>query len=177
MLALLALAALATDLQIAVEADVTHVALTCGTERLEQAVARLPDGRAGVTFPIRPGRECDVTLTKKVGSIEQIGVWRCESRGCAQESAGGRDLGQVPAGTIKLLFVSETTHNQAELSCPSGYRERADLVDQVATFTGVPADGNCTINFKGGPPLKYVGLASGAWECHIVSNTPVCRLQ
>lgn len=176
-LALMLATAQASDLVVAVDADVTHVALQCGAERLEQAVARTADGRTGATFPIRPGRDCDVVLTRKVGTLEQLGTWRCDAGGCVQEAGAGMDLGEVPSGTIKLLLATETTHDQAELTCPSGYRERAALVDRVATFTGVPGAGNCTVNFKGGPPLKYVGLASGGWECHIVSNTPVCQEQ
>ncbi|MBW1878546.1 MAG: hypothetical protein JRI25_00820 [Deltaproteobacteria bacterium] len=177
--ALLNPVAQAEDLTILVESGTSHIALNCGSDQYGQDAAegmRQADGRVAHTFPIRPSRECQVTITREVGSLEQLGTWACTNSGCIEQGGGAAPV-SVPVGTLRVLMAMGTSHNQLELVCVSGYRERVPLEDHVGTFTGVPSSEDCTLNFKGGPPMKYRPISWGAWECHLVSNTPVCKKQ
>jgi hypothetical protein len=167
----------AEDLTVLVDSGISHVALDCGTEQFEATQGmRQADGQVAYTFPIRPGRECQVTVTRTLGSLEQLGTWACTSAGCTQQGGGAAPV-SVPDGTIRVLVALGTSHNQLELACVSGYRERVPVEDHVGTFSGVPRGEDCTLNFKGGPPMKFRPISWGAWECHLVSNTPVCKEQ
>lgn len=175
--ALLSPLAHAEDLTVVVDADVSHVTLVCDSDKFEADTAsgsREADGRRAVTFPIRPGRQCNVTVTRQLGSLEQLGKWSCTNSGCTQLS-GATERPQVAPGEVLILVKTGTGHNQLELTCPSGYRERTMVADFKGSFTGVPAGDECTLNFKGGSPMKFTGVGQGAWECHLVSNTPVCQ--
>lgn len=176
--ALLAAPAHADDLTVIVDSEVESIRLECGTDTYDKAVSegtRRGDGQVALAFPIRPGRECEVTLIRDVGSLEQLGTWACAETGCLRQDQGER-IDTAP-GEVHLLIKADLPHDVLELSCPGGYRVRAPISEHRALFTDVPADQDCVLNFKGGPPMKFAPMGWGAWNCHLVSNTPVCKKQ
>lgn len=169
----------AADMQIVVDGDVSHVKLTCDREVIEKDLSAVrPTGTQTVTLPVYPGRQCTIEVTKRLGQLEQIGEWRCTDSGCSQTAADSGPVMTAGPGEIAVFIAAEVPHTQLELTCPSGYRERVDISESKATFSGVPSGEGCTMLFKGGPPYKANDLSSGtAYRCHIVSNTPVCKPQ
>ena len=177
--ALFATPAHAEDLTIHVAADIERVVLQCGSEVYEKRPSegtRTDDGRVAVTFPIRPGRDCKVFLLQPAGSVEQVGTWGCTASGCTNEGVDEASLITPGPGELYLLLGVDFPHTQLELSCDSGYRERITVNSHRGVFAGVPDDA-CTVNFKGGPPMKFKPLTPGVWQCHIVASTPVCKKQ
>lgn len=178
--ALFAPPAHAEDLTILVGPDVSHVALVCGLDHYDKATSAgktRADGRVAVTFPIQPGRDCKVLLTAVVpGDYEQLGTWACTPAGCTK--AGGNQAPTVTAapGELHVLMGPGLTQTELELSCVSGYRQRTDVADHQGVFKGMnSSDNDCTLNFKGGPPMRFRPIGPGVWQCHLVSDTPVCK--
>jgi len=60
-----------------------------------------------------------------------------------------------------------------EVSCPSGFRQRASFSDGSATLSGLPAE-SCVANFKGGPPARFSPLTAGIWRCQFTGTTMSC---
>lgn len=175
--ALLLAPAHAEDLRVEVPADIHAMALVCGTERIERMRHEgtpTGSGKLAYTFPIYPGRSCEVVLIQTIGTLEQLGTWSCSSAGCTRQDAAPGAVTAGP-GEVKLLMGSDLPHTEMELSCDSGYRSRVPVVEHQGTFTGVPEGDECTLNLKGGAPLKYRPLSPGAWQCHLVTGTLLCR--
>jgi hypothetical protein len=173
---LLAGVAHADDMTIQTAADVQAIKLTCGLETYEKTstqAQRTASGGLEFSFPLYPGRECSVELTHTVGAAEQFGKWSCSASGCSRIDASGGSL-SVPPNTVHVLWKADTSHNQLELTCSSGYRERVAMNNHEGTFSGVPDGDECTLQLKGGPPMKFRPLSPGAWECFVVSSTPKC---
>jgi len=179
LLALLSAPAHAEDLTLFVASDVTHVSLTCGPDRYEADTSKgqhRPDGRTALTFPIRPGRKCQATLTQQLpGDFEQLGSWNCTAAGCARVGGANAPTVSAAPGQLRVLMAPDLAHTQLELTCVSGYRERTAVSDHQGVFTGLKDGDDCTLNFKGGPPMKFKPIGPGVWQCHLVSDTPVCQ--
>jgi hypothetical protein len=60
-----------------------------------------------------------------------------------------------------------------EVTCPSGFRSRAEISENTSVFDGLPAE-DCTLFFKGGPPARYPGVRAGTWYCHLSGGSAVC---
>ncbi len=177
-LALFTPAALADELVVHTPADITQMALVCDGERLERPASqgtRTADGLLAFSFPIRPGRVCALSLTRDAGSIEQVGTWKCDFAGCMRQDAD--PTAGITAGPSELVVVLDRgfSHNQIELTCPSGLRDRADVSGNQVRFGSVPAGAECTLNFKGGPPMRFSPIGPGVHLCHLVGSTPVCK--
>src|SRR5690606_29873520 len=127
------------------------------------------------TFPIRPGRTCSLSVTREIGALEQVGTWSCSTSGCMRQDSD--PTAGITAGADELIVVLDRgfSHNQLELTCPSGLRERADVASMQARFKGVPSDTECVLNFKGGPPMRFNPVTTGVYLCHLVGTTPVCK--
>lgn len=150
------------------------VVLVCGADRYERAVPRGSTGAVTVTFPMRPGRECSVQLMQNAGTLTQMGSWRCTEHGCAEVIQDIGDIEVLAPGEVKIVTTVDLPHPTVELSCPSGYRQRAPVTDYIARFSGVPQD-DCTLMFKGGAPYRYRPIGWGTWACSVVSATLVCE--
>jgi len=177
LLAALVAPALAEDLRVEVPDTIHHMALVCGTERTDRTRedgVPTGNGKLAYTFPIYPGRNCEVVLVQTVGSLEQLGTWSCSNSGCTRTDSGPGPVSVAP-GEVKLLLADELPHTELELSCASGYRARVPLADHQGSFQGVPDGVDCTVNLKGGPPLKFSPLSPGAWQCHLVAGTLICK--
>lgn len=175
---LLAAPAHADDLTVIVDAEVESVRLECGMDTYEKTVSegtRQGTSRVALSFPIRPGRQCEVTLIRDVGSLEQLGTWACAESGCLRQDQGEQI--EAGPGEVHVLVEADLPHEMLELSCPGGYRMRTAIAEHRAVFNDVPADQDCVLNFKGGPPMRFTPMGWGAWTCHLVSNTPVCKKQ
>jgi len=164
----------ADDLVVSVPRTMQTVVLQCGDQRYEQSVPRSVTPMAEVTFPIRPGRQCDVSFTQSVGQLTQIGKWTCTETGCVEDIIDIGAVEALPPGQVKLVISQELTHPTVELSCPSGYRQRAAVSEHIALFSDVPPD-ECTLMFKGGAPYRYNPIGWGTWACSVVSATLVCE--
>ncbi len=164
----------ADDLVVSVPTSADRVILQCGEQRYERTVPRSPSPTVDMTFPIRPGRECSVSFVRNAGSLTQFGKWACTETGCTEVE---QDIGEVvalPPGHVKLVLSEELAHPMVEMSCPSGYRQRAPVVDHIVLFTDVSPD-DCTLNFKGGQPYRYRPVGWGTWACSVISATLVCE--
>jgi hypothetical protein len=62
-----------------------------------------------------------------------------------------------------------------EVTCPSGYRQRASISAGKASFSGVPSD-SCMLYFKGGAPAQFGPVRGGqSLKCSIQATTAVCN--
>ena len=91
---------------------------------------------------------------------------------CKHQRAPGEANGQL--GAVEVRVRPGTPAEAVEIRCPSGYRQRADLVDQRATLSDVPVE-DCALFFHGGVLAKYPGVRGGmVAECSIRGTTAVC---
>lgn len=164
----------ADDLEIEVPRDVTAVVLHCGGDPIRQEVPPPVGPSARVHFPMWPGRRCEVTLERAVGSLTQIGSWRCDDAGCVERTSEEAPAPPLAAGELRVLVTERVNNTALELTCPGGYRQRSVVADHSARFTGVPNE-DCELWFKGGAPLRFRPVRPATWTCDVVSATAVCR--
>lgn len=159
--------ALAEPLSIHVDPDVSEVAVKCGSQ-----VNKYTPREGRVLLPTAPSSACEVSLTRKVGSVMGPGTVHCDQRGCERTVAGKR-VGDVEPGVISILLAPGTPARSLELDCEDDIRQRVEIVNNAVRFEGVP-DKTCTIYFKGAVPGKYRPISWGTWTCHLESSTAVC---
>lgn len=167
-------AASADDLVVSVPSSVDVVQLQCGPESYEQRVPRSVGPTADVRFPIRPGRPCEVTFVRNVGSLTQLGNWSCSEDRCSEVVEDVGPVEQLAPGEVKIIAAAALPHPTVELTCRSGFRQRAPVSDHIARFSAVP-DEECELFFKGGAPYHFRPLRWGTWYCSVVSSTLVCE--
>lgn len=157
----------APPLQVTVPKDVDTVVLDCAGKRLE---ARPVAGVA--TFAEAPA-SCKVLALRPIGQIAGPGEFTCDDAGCKLEETHHLAISDGP-GRLNVVMTGAYDTKWLELTCSaSGYRVRADIVENTATFTGVPA-GDCALYYKGATPAQYRGISSGSWRCSLTGTTAVC---
>jgi hypothetical protein len=163
----LALANAPLELQIA-DSRVVAVVLECGANT-EKAVVK--NGVA--TFPAVPKASCTVNFIRKSGTITGPGLWNCTLDTCTQE-----DVHHAPVtdadGRLNVIITGGAEGSMSlELTCPSGYRERAAIQENTAVFNAVPKE-DCMLLFKGGVPARYNHIGWGTYSCALTGTTAVC---
>ncbi|MCA9569219.1 MAG: hypothetical protein KC656_15325, partial [Myxococcales bacterium] len=84
-------------------------------------------------------------------------------------------MGDAP-GRVTIVLTDNSTQ-LLELSCPSGYRERAPVLTNTAVFEGVPGFEDCDLWWKNAAPGKGRKIRPGTWYCQNNKGTGVCRRQ
>jgi len=90
-------------------------------------------------------------------------------------AAAPRAAPSAAPGTIKVsitggMFLS------AQVSCPSGVKERAALSGGSAIVQRIPAGEDCTLNFTGGAPSQYRPVRAGnAYTCTLSGGATTCK--
>ncbi|MCK6520487.1 protein kinase [Myxococcota bacterium] len=80
----------------------------------------------------------------------------------------------VPSGSLTVSLPGGGA-TSVEVTCPSGYRQRASINGGKASFSGVPSD-SCMIYFKGGAPAQFGPVRGGqSLKCSIQATTAVCN--
>ena len=123
-------------------------------------------------FTEAPSAECKVDVVRRAGTISGPGVWTCDLSGCNQKDLHHRAISDAP-GRVNVVSTGLAPSASLEIKCPGGYRERAQITENTATFEGVP-DEECTLLFKGGVPAKYNPLGWGTYYCRLTGTTAVC---
>jgi hypothetical protein len=168
LLALASPVADAATLEITVtDPRVTALVLECadGTHKL------VVDGGRAV-LEKRP-KDCVVNQVVRSGSITAPGAWTCGLEGCTQQDVAHRDVSDAD-GRINVIVASDLPKGSwLELTCPQGFRERASVEENTATFDAVPEE-ECTLWFKGGVPAKFTRMRWGTWQCLLSGTTAVC---
>ena len=167
----LALSAQASPLTLQIDDPyVIAVVLECGRDLMKATVS------GGVaTFDSVPDN-CTVDLIRRTGVIDKPGTWTCGLDGCTMDDVHHAPISDA-AGRINVVITGETGGNSSlEVTCPSGYRLRADISEATATFDDVPAE-DCLLSFKGGAPAKFRGITQGTWYCNLVGTAAVCNRQ
>lgn len=157
----------AAPLEITItDSQVVAVVLECGGDT-KRAIVR--DGLA--SFPETPKTACQVNFVRKSGVVDSPGKWTCGLEGCSQQDVHHRAVSNAP-GRVNIITTSAAS--QLEVTCPGGYRERASVVENTATFEGVPNE-SCMLLFKGGTPARFNGLRAGAtYQCNLTGTAAVC---
>ncbi len=127
------------------------------------------DGKA--TLDRRP-QACTVNHIVEAGTIDQPGEWTCSLEGCTQEDVSHLEVSDSP-GRINIIAAELSAGSWFELTCPSGYRERARITENTGVFNSVP-DEPCTLHFKGGAPAKFSPIRWGTHQCLLSSSTAIC---
>lgn len=169
-LALLAQSALAgapLEVKIA-DPAVVAVLLDCGSGA--QYKANVVDGVAA--FAQVPQAECVVNLLRKGGTIDKPGKWSCTLDACTIEDVHHLDVLNAD-GRINVILPGMHAGAAIEITCPDGWRGRVEIVENTATFDGVPDD-RCTLNVKGGVPARFSPITWGTWFCELTGTTAVC---
>ena len=82
---------------------------------------------------------------------------------------------KVGSGTINFA-VTGGSATMVEVTCPSGYRKRANLSAGSATLTGLPRGEQCTAHFKGGAPASFSPVTGGqSLRCALTDTTANCK--
>lgn len=147
---------------------VIAVVLECGSVTHKSLV------RLGVaSFGEAPKSACEVTFVRKSGVVGGPGKWTCGLDDCVQEDIHFREVTNAPGRANIIVSAAVDPSAQLEVTCPNGYRERASIIENVATFDGLPSEA-CVLHFKGGTPARYNGLRSGTYQCSLTGTTAVC---
>ena len=169
-LLLFASQAMAGPIEITVsEPGVERLELKCGSDVRQVSV------RNGVaTLPDIPGN-CSVFFIQPSGAIGSPGKYTCSLEGCVLSEIDHRPVSDGD-GIINIILPPESAKgtNSFELTCPSGYRNRAMIDRNVATFNDVPKE-SCSLFFKGGSPMRANLSDWGSYTCQVVGVTPICR--
>jgi len=170
-IALLMASALASDAPVEVkitDPSVVAMVLDCGDGNTLKATVR--DGVA--KFMEVPHSKCEVNMIRKTGYIDEPGMWTCGFDSCTQDDVHHAVLTNED-GRVNVVAVDQPLGASLELNCPSGYRERVQIVDNTATFLGVPQE-QCILMYKGGVPARYSGMGWGTWYCSVAGSSAVC---
>ena len=155
-------------LVVKVEPGVSSVSVHC-----PDGVVQTQDVKANqVSFDLVP-KDCKISITKKVGQVNNTGVWFCSERGCELDVPPHKKV-QDADGRVNLIFLDAGKASTIELSC-SGYRQRTPIEDHTAVFNGVPKD-DCTVYAKGGTTAKSQPLTWGTHACTISGPTLICQI-
>lgn len=167
-LIMLSLPAFAAPIEIKVtDSKVTELELDCGGTKRRIAVK---SGLAVV--PDLPGK-CRVSMIRPSGMIEIAGKYTCTPEDCTLAQFDHAPTSDSP-GRINIILAPSVVANGVELTCPSGYRNRAVVERRTAVFEGVPQQ-DCMMIFKGGPPLRYQPLGWGTYTCQVSGSTVLCN--
>ena len=147
---------------------VVALVLDCGAGNSLKATVQ--DGVA--KFAQVPTTDCTVNMVRRNGTINEPGKWTCDFDGCTQDDVHHTEL-VVEEGRVNVVVSGQPPGASLELKCPDGYRERSSIIENTASFTGVPDD-QCILNFKGGIPARYSGMDWGTWYCALSGTTAVC---
>ncbi len=147
---------------------VVAVLLDCGAG--SQFKAEVRDGVA--SFPQVPHTRCEVNLLRRGGVIDQPGKWACSLDECAMEDVHHLDVINAD-GRINVILPGLPPSASLEITCPDGWRNRAPVTENTATFEGVPDD-QCTLQVKGGVPARFSPITWGTWYCRLAGTTAVC---
>jgi hypothetical protein len=78
-------------------------------------------------------------------------------------------------GAVIITIQDPSIGHSAQLSCPSGWRERKAFAGGVARWANVPGE-SCTLQFMGGAPARSHGIRPGRrYTCSVVGTQAVCR--
>lgn len=77
------------------------------------------------------------------------------------------------SGNLTVHLDTRAGFTSIEVVCPSGFRQRAALIDGIASLDSLPA-ASCVANFKGGPPARFAPLSAGTWRCQYTGTTMSC---
>ena len=77
------------------------------------------------------------------------------------------------SGNLTVHLDTRAGFTSIEVVCPSGFRQRAALIDGLASLDSLPA-ASCVANFKGGPPARFAPLSAGTWRCQYTGTTMSC---
>ena len=165
-LSTLALAGAPLELTVT-DPQITAVVLECedGTHR-----AVVKSGVA--SFEMLP-ENCTVNFVRRAGSLTEAGRYTCTVDGCKRTDVHHRSVTDA-AGRINVILESALVGGSwLEVNCASGYRARADVLENTAVFDGVPSE-DCTLHFKGGAPARYRPITAGTWMCNLAGSVAVC---
>ena len=154
-------------LVVKVEPGVSSVSVSCPDGNVQTQEVK----NNQVSFDIVP-KNCTVSITKKVGKVNNTGVWFCSERGCELNVPPHKKVENAD-GRVNLIFLDSAKASTIELSC-SGYRERTPIEDFTAVFDDVPLD-DCTVYAKGGTTAKSQPLGWGTHVCTISGPTLICQ--
>ena len=165
----LAMAASPLELLVS-DPQITAVVLECADGPFKSLV------KNGVAaFEISPDG-CTVNVIRRAGRLDAPGRYDCTVEGCRQVDVHHREVSDA-AGRINVINETPLAGGSwLELTCASGARLRADVVENTAVFEAVP-DEDCTLLFKGGAPAKYRPIRWGTWRCNLTDTTAVCSQQ
>ena len=154
---------------INVPSDVVLVRLECAGSKTLDASPK----QGVVTFSSAP-KNCTVYFQRKSGRIDGPGVYDCSNKKCVQADVSHRPVSDA-AGRVNVILMDDTPVPSMEINCESGYRERANVIENVAIFDAAPVQG-CTLQFKGGNPAHFKGITPGTWRCSLAGTTAICRI-
>lgn len=151
------------------DAEVTAVLLDCGPNK--QLKARVEGGVA--SFAAVPSEPCRVVLVRNGGTIDSGGAWTCDLDNCTQ-----LDVHHTPVSDanrrINVILPGLPPGASIEIQCPEGYRDRQQVIENTATFEGVPDD-RCSMMVKGAVPARFSPISEGTWYCQLTGTTAVCH--
>ena len=167
----LAQIALAAPLTVKVaEPRAVVVVLDCGGVKTQAPVVK------GVAeFAAVPTGSCSVHLVQSLGTIDDAGDWSCVPGACTQEALDYIATSDAP-GTVNVLLTDAPPHHQLELACVDGSRAREEIVNHTVVFRSVP-DTDCTLVYKGGPPVQFSPMRWGTWRCQVDGSQAICTQQ
>jgi hypothetical protein len=159
----------AAPLEISIsDPQIVSVVLEC-TDGTFRAVVK--DGLA--VFERKPDN-CTVNIIRRAGVIDEPGEWRCDVSTCAMKDVFHREVSDAD-GRVNVILAKEAAPGSwMELQCSSGYRNRAEIVQNTSTFDGVPNGEACTIFLKGGAPLRYKPIEWGTYQCTVDGSAMNC---
>jgi len=147
--------------------QITAVVLEC-TDGSHKAVVK--NGVA--SFELLP-ENCSVNFVRRAGTISEAGRYTCTADGCKRTDVHHRAVSNAD-GRINIIAESPLAGGAwLEVSCASGFRARADVLENTAIFDGVPNE-DCTLLFKGGAPARYRPITWGTWMCNLADTVAVC---
>lgn len=148
----------------------TQVAVRCGAFK---STASVVDGVA--TIAGLPDEPCEATFSapKSLVVTTPGGSSACDLP--TGRCVAGTEPPGPPSTSVRIEVPAEGPPFYAvEVTCPSGFRDRAEFVDHAATVAGVPLGEQCRAMLKGGPPVA--GRLKGAADltCRVVGSQLLC---
>jgi hypothetical protein len=146
---------------------VTSIVLTCADGRYELPV------RNGVAGMEKTPSQCQVSMYRTSGVVNQPGKWTCTLDRCSQTEVDHRPVTDGPGRINVILTTPQPPGASLEITCASGYRTRTEISLNTAVFEGIPAE-QCTMFFKGTVPAKFGPITAGTWSCGLSNTVAVC---
>jgi hypothetical protein len=146
------------------------VVLDCGGVKTQAPVVK------GVAeFATVPTGACTAHLVQALGTIDDAGAWNCVPGTCSQQDLSYLTTSDAP-GTVNVLLTDDPPHQQLEIACVDGTRIRGDITNHTVVFQSVP-DTDCTLLYKGGPPVQFSPIRWGTWRCQVDGSQAICTQQ